>query len=62
MTTHTSIRTRNVWNDSRTIVSTSKARPPRPAHTEPPKSTMKAQSEQEADRWVAEMMFTHYNG
>jgi hypothetical protein len=62
MTTQTSTRTRSIWQDTRTIVSTAKARTPRLAHTEQSQSATKTQAEQEADRWVAEMMFDHYNG
>jgi hypothetical protein len=34
----------------------------RSAHTEQPRPATKTQAEKEADRWVAEMMFDHYNG
>jgi hypothetical protein len=44
------------------IVSMAKTRTPRPAHTEQPRPATKTQAEKEADRWVAEMMFDHYNG
>ena len=44
------------------IISTSKTRTPRPARTEQPRRTANTQDEQDADRWVAEMMFAHYNG
>jgi len=62
MTTQTSTRTRSIWQDTRTIVSTTKPRTLRPAHTEQPRPSTKTQAEKEADRWVAEMMFDHYNG
>jgi uncharacterized protein (DUF305 family) len=62
MTTQTSTRTGSIWQNTRTIVSTAKTRTPRPAHTEQPRPAPKTQAEQEADRWVAEMMFDHYNG
>ncbi len=62
MTTHTSAQTRRIWQDTRAIVSMDKTRTPRPAHTEQPRPATKAQAEREADRWVAEMMFDHYNG
>ena len=62
MTTQTSTRTRGIWQDTRMIVSTAKTRTPRPAHTEQPRPATKTQAEKEADRWVAEMMFAHYNG
>ncbi len=61
MTTQTSNRTRGIWRGTRTIVSTAKPRT-RPAQNQPPKPTAKTQAEKEADRWVAEMMFDHYNG
>jgi hypothetical protein len=44
------------------MVSTTKTRAPRPAHTEQSRPAPKTQAEQEADRWVAAMMFDHYNG
>ena len=62
MTIQTSTRTRSIWQDTRTIVSMARTRTPRPAHTEQPAPATKSQAEQEADRWVAEMMFDHYNG
>ena len=62
MTTQTSTRTRSIWQNTRTIVSAAKTRPPRPARTEQPRPMTKMQAEKEADRWVAEMMFAHYNG
>ncbi len=61
MTTQTSNRTHSIWQGTRTIVSTAKPRT-RPARTQPPKLATKTQAEKEADRWVAEMMFDHYNG
>jgi hypothetical protein len=63
MTTQTSTRTLSVWQDTRTIVSTAKARTPCPAHAEQLRPATKTQvpAEKEADRWVAEMMFEHYN-
>jgi hypothetical protein len=54
--------TRSIWQDTRPIVSTTKAHTPRPAHTEHSRPATKTQAEKEADRWVAEMMFDHYNG
>jgi hypothetical protein len=62
MATQTSTRTRSIWKDTRVLISTAKARTPRPAHTEQPRPATKTQAEKEADRWVAEMMFDHYNG
>ncbi len=62
MTTQTSNRTHSIWQDTRTIVSTAKNRTPRPAHAEQPRLAPQTQAEKEADRWVAEMMFDHYNG
>jgi hypothetical protein len=64
MTTQTSTRIRSIWQDTRTIVSTAKAHAPRPAHTEQPWPATKTQvpAEKEADGWVAEMLFEHYNG
>ena len=64
MTTHTSAPARSIWQDTRTIVSTATAHAPRPAHTEQPRPATKTQvpAETEADGWVAEMMFDHYNG
>jgi hypothetical protein len=62
MTTQTSTRTRSVWQDTRLIVSKTKTRTLRPAQTEQPKPATKSQAEKEADRWVAQMMFDHYNG
>ncbi len=62
MTTHTSARARSIWKDTRVLISTTTARAPRPAHTEQPRPATKTQAEKEADGWVAEMMFDHYNG
>lgn len=62
MTAQSSTRTRSIWRDTRTIVSTAKTRKPRPTRTEQPRPATKTQAEKEADRWVAEMMFDHYNG
>jgi hypothetical protein len=62
MTTQTSTRTHGIWQDTRPIVSTAKTHTPRPTHTEQPRPTPKTKAEQEAERWVAEMMFDHYNG
>jgi hypothetical protein len=64
MTTHTSAQARSIWKDTRVLISTTTARAPRPAHTEQPRPATKTQvpAEKEADAWVAEMMFDHYNG
>lgn len=62
MTTQTSTRTRNIWQDTRSIISTAPAQPKRSTRTEQPRPAPKTPAEQEADRWVAEMMFDHYNG
>ena len=62
MATQTTARTHGIWKDTRAIVSMAKARTPRPAHTEQPRPATKSQVEKEADRWVAEMLFDHYNG
>jgi hypothetical protein len=62
MTTHTPAQARSIWKDTQAIAPAVKARTLRPAHSEPPKPAAKTQAEKEADRWVAEMMFDHYNG
>ena len=62
MTTQTSTRIRSIWQDTRVISSPAEARTPRPAHAEQPRPAPKSQAEREADRWLAEMMFDHYNG
>ena len=62
MTTQTSTQTRSIWRNTRTIVFTAKTRTPRPTRTEQPRPAPKTPAEKEADRWVAEMMFDHYNG
>jgi hypothetical protein len=64
MTIQTSTRTHNTWQDSRLIISAAPAQPKRPARTEQPRSAteMQVPTEKEADRWVAAMMFDHYNG
>ena len=54
--------TRSIWQDTRTIVSTAAARALRPAQAEQPRPAAKSQAEKEAERWLAEMMFDHYNG
>ena len=65
MTTQTAAHSRSIWQDTRAI--TPKAtmrnlRPTPPGQAEAPQSAAQAQTEKEADRWVAEMMFDHYNG
>ncbi len=64
MTTQSPTRSRSVWKETRVVTPklTPTVRTTRPAQTEAPQSTAQAQSEQEAERWVAEMMFDHYNG
>ena len=62
MTTSTPARTHGIWKDTRAIVPAARTRAPRPAHSEQPKPPTKSQAEKEADRWLAEMMFDHYNG
>ena len=62
MTTHTSTQARRIWKDTRVLISTARPRTPRPVHAESPRPAVKTQAEKEADRWVAEMMFDHYNG
>ena len=48
----------------KTVVVVSRADRPtqRPAQPDRPASTTQAAREKEADRWVAQMMFDHYNG
>ena len=62
MTTQTTARTHSIWQDTRAIISMAKTRTSRPAHTQQPRPATKSQAEQEADRWIADMMFDHYNG
>ncbi len=62
MTTQTSTRTRGIWQNTRPISSTIKAQVKRPVRADQAQPAAKAQAEQEADRWVAAMMFDHYNG
>ena len=62
MTTQTSTRTRTIWQDTRPIVSTAKTQAKRPTRPEQSRPAMQTKAEQEADRWVAAMMFDHYNG
>jgi len=62
MTTQAPTRTRHVWKDTQATVHDMKLRTPRPARTEQLRPATKTQAEKEADRWVAEMMFDHYNG
>jgi hypothetical protein len=64
MTTYTPAPARTIWKDTRAIVPTAKACTSEPAQAERPKSASQSQvpAEKEADRWVAEMMFDHYNG
>jgi hypothetical protein len=61
MTTHTPAQARSIWKDTQAIASAGRARALHPAHSEPPKAAAKTQAEKEADRWVTEMMFDHYN-
>ncbi len=60
MTGKTAQHTRNIWQETRTVVVATKAQPKRSAHTD--QSWPTTQAEREADRWVAQMMFDHYNG
>ena len=64
MPTQTSTRTRSIWHDTQPIVVATQTRTPRPAHADQYRPTTKTQApaEKEADRWVAQMMFDHYNG
>lgn len=64
MTTPTPAQARSIWKDTRAIVLTAKTHAPYPAYTEQPQPAAPSQvpAEKEADRWVAEMMFDHYNG
>jgi hypothetical protein len=61
MTTQTSAHPRRIWKDTRPIVSAAKPRPTRADQPRPAPSPQ-TPAEKEADRWVAEMMFDHYNG
>ncbi len=61
MTTHTSAQARSIWKGTRVVISTTKPRTPRPAYTQQLRPAAKTQAEKEAERWVAEMMFDHYN-
>ncbi len=60
MTSKTTNRTRNVWADA-VVVSNTTARIDRPAPTEQPVPVARPATEEEADRWVAQMMFEDYN-
>ena len=65
MTTQTPVRTRNIWKDMQASNMKTAAYAKRPAVLAPleaPQSAAQAQAEKEADRWVTEMMFNHYNG
>jgi hypothetical protein len=62
MTGTTTPPTRSSGQDTRRMISTDKTRTPRPAHAEQSRPTTKTQAKREADRWLAEMMFDHYNG
>ena len=57
-----STRTRSVWQDTKPIISTARTPPKRPARADQAQPDTKTQAEQEADRWVAAMMFERYNG
>ena len=57
--THT-IRT--IWRNTRPIVTTAKTQSKRPTRADQSQPALRPQAEQEADRWVAAMMFAHYNG
>jgi hypothetical protein len=54
--------TRSIWQDTRPIVATAKAQTKRPARTDQSRPATQTKAEQEADRWVADRMFDHYNG
>jgi hypothetical protein len=65
MTTQAPVRTRNIWKDPRASNIKTTTRTKRATFLPPlevPQSAAQAQAEKEADRWVAEMMFDHYNG
>ena len=62
MTGTTVQQTRSRWQDTRTIIAASKTPTSRHPQTDQSRPTTKAQAEQEADRWVVEMMFERYNG
>ncbi len=60
MTPKTTNRTRNIWADAVVVLNTT-ARTDRPAPTEQPVPAARPATEEEADRWVAQMMFEDYN-
>ncbi len=65
MTTQAPIRTRSIWKDPRASNIKTTTRTKRLTFLAPlevPQSAAQAQAEKEADRWVTEMMFNHYNG
>ncbi len=61
MTDPTSNRTRSIWKETRPLVAAARLHT-RPVEPRPSKPAAKTQAEKEADRWIAEMMFDHYNG
>jgi hypothetical protein len=62
MTSTTHTRPRTIWTDTVVVVSKADRRTQHPARLVRPVPTTQATREKEADRWVAQMMFDHYNG
>ena len=60
MTLKTSTRPNTLWTKT-VVVSKTDRRAKRPTPTDRPAPTTQAAHEQEADRWVAQMMFENYN-
>ncbi len=61
MTTQSDVLPRTLW-DKTVVVSKTDRPTQQPAQPDRPASTTQATREKEADRWVAQMMFDHYNG
>ncbi len=55
------MRTHNVWSDTAVVVSNTTYRADGPTPTEQLAPATQPAAEEEADRWVAQMMFEDYN-
>ncbi len=62
MTTQSDVLPRTLWDKTVVVVSKTDRRTPQPPPTDRTSSTTQATREKEADRWVAQMLFDHYNG
>ncbi len=62
MTTQSDVLPRTLWDKTVVVVSKTDRPTQQPAQPDRTAPTTQAAREKEADRWVADMMFDHYNG